>query len=386
MKKFLLGSTAVMGAGLVASPAFAADGIKLSVGGYFRTAYQVVFDDDDEGEAGNERNTDGFFSDAEIFFSGKTTLDNGLEVGARVELEGETDSDQIDEAWVSFSGGFGEVHIGSEDNALANDCIMPPGGTSNFSAFSPNQWGANTFTTNSVCAGVDDRGDAQKIYYVTPNFGGFHMAFSYTPNGGDERHNVSGEVGGPHLGMPGNNDRESRHNVSLYATYEYEGEGWGLTAGAGAGFEGHVEQEVGADREESDYYQAGLNLSFGNFGIGVVGEYFNDIASFDGDGADPAIDRDGWAVGIGAAYTFDQFTLGAQYSHGENTLERSEGGDDSSANVDRFVLTGLYQLGPGIKIDGELAYTTQDTTGDDFGDGNDNYDAFEIGIGTNFSF
>ncbi len=383
MKKVLLGTSALLGAGLVASPAFAADGIKLSVGGYFRTAYQINFDDDSEGEPGNEHNTDGFFSDSEIYFRGSTTLDNGLEVGARVELEGETDSDQIDEAWIFFSGGFGEVHIGSEDNALANDCIMPPGGTANFSAFSPNQWGANTFTTNSVCAGVDDRGDAQKIYYVTPSFGGFQVAMSYTPNGADERHT---DVGGPHLGMPANNDGESRHNVSLYATYSYEGAGWGLTAGAGAGFEGHVEQESGADRKESDYYQAGLNLSFGNFGIGVVGEYFNDINSREAFGADPAIDRDGWAVGVGAAYTMEAFTIGAQYSHGENTLERSEGGDDSEATLDRIVLTGNYALGPGINIDGELGYSWQDTEGEDFGEENDNYDSFEIGIGTAFTF
>jgi predicted porin len=230
------------------------------------------------------------------------------------------------------------------------------------------------------------RRESNLLTYETPNFGGFQVAMSYTPNGGDERHNIGTEAGGPHLGMPENSDGESRHNVSLYATYAYEGDGWGLTAGAGAGFEGHVEQQTGADREESDYYQAGLNFSFGNFGIGVVGEYFNDINSRNSEGADPAIDRDGWAVGIGAAYTIDSFTIGAQYSHGENTLERSEGGDDSEATLDRIVLTGNYALGPGINLDGELGYSRMDTEGEDFGDGNDNYDSFEIGIGTAFTF
>ena len=129
MKKVLLGTSALLGAGLVAGPACAADGIKLSVGGYFRTAYMVNFDDDDEGEPGNETNTDGFFSDSEIYFRGSTTLDNGLEVGARVELEGETDSDQIDEAWVFFSGGllsggfsttgFGSTIFGSSSTGAA---------------------------------------------------------------------------------------------------------------------------------------------------------------------------------------------------------------------------------------------------------------------------
>src|SRR5687768_18503341 len=109
VKKTLLASSALLGVGLVASPAFAADGIKLGIGGFFKTAYMVNFDDDSEGDLGNERNTDGVFSDAEIRFTGSTVLDNGLEVGARVELEGEDDSDQIDEAWIYFSGGFGEL-------------------------------------------------------------------------------------------------------------------------------------------------------------------------------------------------------------------------------------------------------------------------------------
>src|SRR6185295_1519734 len=82
MRRILLGSTALIGAGVVlaSQPASAADGIKLGVGGFFRTAYMVNFDDDSEGEPGNEHNTDGVFSDAEIHFTGSTVLDNGFEV------------------------------------------------------------------------------------------------------------------------------------------------------------------------------------------------------------------------------------------------------------------------------------------------------------------
>ena len=85
----LLATTAIVGAGLTSNPAAAADGIKLGLGGFYSAAFQAVFDDDGEGEPGNDRNTDGFFQSAEIFFDGNTTLDNGLTVGARVELEGE---------------------------------------------------------------------------------------------------------------------------------------------------------------------------------------------------------------------------------------------------------------------------------------------------------
>ncbi|WP_162917254.1 porin [Dongia deserti] len=386
MKKVLLGTTAVACAGLVASPAFAADGIKLGLGGYFRTAYMVVFDDDDEGELGNEANTDGIFSDGEIYFTGSTVLDNGLEVGARVELEAEQDTDQIDEAWVFFSGGFGEIHIGSEDDALANNCLLPPGGTGNFSAFSPNQWGANNaglvaspiaLTSNTACTGVDDRGDAQKVLYVTPNFAGFQLALSYTPNGGDEFHN-GGHVGGPHTGMPVNLDGESRHNLAGYLTYSFAGDGWGIDAGAGASFEGHVEQQPGPNRKEQDFYQAAVNLTFGNFAIGGVFEYFNDLFSFNG-----VVDGDAWVAGGGIAYTMDAFTVGAQYSHQDAEFDSVIG--DLDTTMDRIVLTGDYAMGPGINLDASVGYTWVDTD-PELAAGFDDYDAFEIGLGTRFTF
>jgi len=386
MKKVLLGTTALLGAGLVASPSFAADGIKLGVGGFFKEAYMVVFDDDSEGEIGNENNTDGFFNDAEVHFTGSTVLDNGLEVGARIELEGENDDDQIDEAWIYFSGGFGEVRIGSDDEALANACIVPPGGTGNFSAFSPNQWGANTVTSNTVCTGVDDSGDAQKIIYITPSFAGFQLTASYTPESDAQNHT---DGVGPHVGMPVDNDGDSRHNVSVYGTYSFEGDGWGLTAGAGGSWEGHVEQQPGPDRDEQDFYQAGLNFTFGNFAIGGVFEYFHDLL----DQGDDNVDQ--WVAGGGISYTLDAWTVGLQYSH----LDRDNDGSGSAAGLqqDRVVLDGNYALGPGINLDAEIAYTWVDTDpegatvggdpdGFDFGKDIDDYDALEIGLGTNITF
>jgi outer membrane protein OmpU len=383
VRKTLLAGTAMLGVGVVANPAAAADGIKLGIGGFFKTAYMVNFDDDGEGDLGNDRATDGVFSDAEIHFTGSTVLDNGLEVGARVELEGEDNTtspgnDQIDEAWIWFSGGFGEVRMGSDDEALANACIVPPGGTGNFSAFSPNQWGANTLTSNSVCTGVDDRSDAQKLIYITPNFGGFQLTLSYTPNGGDER---QGDGVGPHLGMPTNEDNESRHNVSAYGSYSYEGDGWGVTTGAGASFEGHVEQAPGPNRDEQDFYQVGVNITFGSFAAGGVLEYFNDLVD------QGATNLDRWVAGAGIAYTLDAWTFGAQYSHLDQDSDNAATADEFQQ--DRVTLTGNYALGPGINVDGEVGYTWIDTdpeAGTVDGTDVDDYNALEIGIGTNFTF
>lgn len=385
MRKFLTGTTALFGAGVVAGNAQADTAIRLELGGFFREAYMANFDDDGEGELGNERNTDGFFNDAEIFFLGSAILDNGLEVGARVELEGETAGDQIDESWIFFRGGFGELRIGANDESLAGACIIPPGGTDNFSAFSPNQWAANVspfapgfpaLTSNAICVGVDDKEDAQKIVYMTPDFGGFQLRVSYTPNGGDETHN---DGVGPHVGMPVNADSESRHNVSVYATYELDRTTWGMTAGLGGSFEGHVEQQSGPDQKKQQFYQAALNFAFGNFSVGGVFEYYNNLLSFEG-----GDDADAWVAGAGIAYIYDAFTFGAQYSHQLAEVDRDGGGTDDFT-MDRALVTAVYAVGPGINLDAEIAYTWIDTD-PEFADGVDDYQALEIGLGTAITF
>jgi len=53
--------------------------------------------------------------------------------------------------------------------------------------------------------------------------------------------------------------------------------------------------------------------------------------------------------------------------------------------MDRAVLTGNYALGPGINIDGEVAYTWIDTS-PEVDSGLDDYNALEIGLGTNITF
>ncbi len=394
---------------LSAGQAAAEEPIKLTVGGFFRSAYMVVVDDNEKGEnfsfiePGTDKNLDGFFSDAEIHFKGRTILDNGLEVGARVELEGESEvdgdegGDQIDEAWIYFSGGFGEFRIGSEDEALALACILPPGGTVNFSAFSPNQWGANAFSaiSNSACTGVDDKSDAQKIIYITPVFAGFQLTLSYTPNPRDETH-IDGV--GPHLGMPGKSpgDGQSNYDASAYLTYSYEGRGWGVTWGGGASFEGEIddtEDFVDERFDEREFYQTGLNFDFGRLSIGGVFEYFNDIATseFNFSGFEFTDDRDAWVAGGGVAYNYNAWTFGAQYSYRKDTFSSDSAGDFTKTErvQQRAVATVDYVLGPGINLDAEVGYTWRDfdpeADPDSFAT-DDDYQGLEIGLGSSLRF
>ena len=409
MKRALLGTSALLGVGIIVNPALAEEPIHLTIGGYYKAAYMgisddngVLDDDDDENpQLGHNTNRDGLFSDAEIHFLGSTVLDNGLEVGVQIELEGEDQFDQVDEAYVWFGGGFGELRIGSDDEALHKACVIPPGGSSNFSAFSPNQWAANTgglmsafagFGDNSICTGVDGSTDAQKIIYTSPVFGGFQLTASYTPNGGDETH---GDGVGTHVGMPVHTPGESRHNTSVALNYGYEGDDWGLAASLGGSWEGHKEEDNeffggNVNFGEQDFYQAGINLFIGNFAIGVGGEIYHDLVDIRFEGE--TITTDSWVAGVGMSYAYDAWIFGAQYSHREDEFAISvDEGDEVDLSQDRVIGTATYLLGPGMNLDASVAYTWLDADPeavllfDDSG-GLDDYQAIEVGVGATLTF
>lgn len=55
MKKILVGTSAFVGVGLMANPAYAADGIKLGLGGFFRTSVNANIDNNGQNDLGNGR-------------------------------------------------------------------------------------------------------------------------------------------------------------------------------------------------------------------------------------------------------------------------------------------------------------------------------------------
>jgi hypothetical protein len=376
MKRILLGSTALAGAAAVAGAAQASDGVKLDVGGFFQTVYEGVFDKKSDGHFGNHRNTDRFEHNAEVWFKGETTLDNGLTVGARVELEAENATDQIDKSFVYWSGGFGKVQIGSQDGPIGGYCILPPGATANFSAFSPNAWGSNDpVGSNAAC--IDVLGNSQSIVYATPNFSGFQLRLGYTPSNNAEDYTQTGVNGS---GTPSSPDGTAHHSFAAYATYSYAGDGWGVDWGGGGSWQGKFNKTDGGNDGTSQAYQTGLNLTFGNFGVGGVMEYFNT-------GGD---DNNAWVAGGGLSYGVDAWTVGLQGSHGHYdgtgpalNFASNPGG---SRTLDRVILTGNYALGPGVDLDAELGYTWFDDSGDNVDNDKDKYNAVSVAIGSKLTF
>ena len=69
-------------------------------------------------------------TDAEVHFNGSATLDNGMKIHARVELEGQSHhsiaahaGDPIDEYFMSVSGSFGQIILGGTGGAPRTRCL-----------------------------------------------------------------------------------------------------------------------------------------------------------------------------------------------------------------------------------------------------------------------
>src|SRR6185312_18781 len=141
-------------------------------------------------------------NDSEIWFQGKTTLANGISVALRVELEANTESDQIDESFGIVEGAFGRIEIGSTDNAAYKMSIHAPdaalgiatGGVMGYvSNLMANPTGSSILDTpfNTTLPRMTDN-DSEKVSYYTPRFEGFQLGVSYIPELTQDRGGIAG--------------------------------------------------------------------------------------------------------------------------------------------------------------------------------------------------
>jgi predicted porin len=391
MKHILLGTSALVAAGLLAAPANAAEKIKLGLGGFYNASMGANFSGDDDdldapadtsSESGAYHNNFDIHQNIEIHFKGETTLDNGITVGARVELEGDDDAERIDESWAYFSGGFGEIRFGSDDAAPLQTCVGEAGSvTANFGVSSPNE-AFNNVGDNGL-AGVGSfgscygtAGDGLKILYYTPQFGPFNFVVSFAPeaNADDKGPTTSTSFDG---GPGGGDDQEDEIGVGM--NFTHEGNGFSLLGSLGASW---ITDDT-SDDDKTSFYQAGLQVGFGAWTIGVGGEILNNYDDAFGSstptGVTVATDSDLWALQIGGNYAWDAWTIGLGWTHAQAEITSSSDED----TVDYISLNGSYALGPGIALEGNIAYSNYD---EDNNDANADYDAFEVGFGTAISF
>jgi predicted porin len=95
-----------------------------------------------------------------------------------------------------------------------------------------------------------------------------------------------------------------------------------------------------------------------------------------------------WIAGAGSSYSGDGWTLGLKYSHGnyDGDFLGDGNGTEGALKLNRVALTGIYNLAPGIDLDADLEYTWYSDHRDATPGETDDYQAFEIDLGSSLSF
>jgi len=378
MRGFLLGTTALVTfAAMVPASATADEPVKLTLGGRYLVAFGGTLGEDENlpPMAGIGQQRDYVLKqDVEIHFRGETTFDNGLTVGVRVELEGQTSAnDQIDAVYAYFDTKWGELRFGDTVEALGSLCYTVPSASNIFGADSPifnfsNAGVLGYSGTNGTCYGID--GKSTKVVYFSPQISGFNFALSFTPDDTeDTRNTVTGAST-----RPNNNIGQNSENVSIAATYEREFNGFGFVIGGAGSFSFDRENPSTSIflADERQEYNGYAQFKYAGFTVGGAYSFRDNMADF--------FDLDQEVFGAGATYAWSRYAVGMGWTRGRY----ENGGIAGSDEQDVYALTGSYVLGPGITIDGLFGYSEYDGARPFFAVRD--YETLEVGIGTSIRF
>jgi len=369
MKKILMGTTALVAAGAISgiAPAQAADPIQITISGgmeqWFGFADTEVTADSTTTNQTSDPQKVNVQSDSEIQFDGRTTLDNGITFGIKVELEANANAaDQIDESVLFISGGFGRINIGSEDSAGYLMQTIPPDGGIGMNSGDTTAWIANptgaaygrsVFGSTSLEAG--GASDAEKITYFTPRFAGLQFGVSYIPEGTQD--GAGNQLTSVHDGVStGLNYTQDfgGFNIAASGTFHFANNANNANTAAGT---------VAADARvdgSTMLYSVGANVGVGPISAGVSFAH-----NFKGQLA-TTNSGEGFGISGGVAYQNGPIGVSANTYYGQIEGLTAAGGDTQDEEDTQLAasLSGAYTLGPGIvlrstvgwaQFDGELA-------------------------------
>ena len=344
MKKILLGSTAIVAASMIASApsAIAAEKMKLKVGGYMEQWVGFTSGDD-----GVSQDYSGFstVSDGEIHFKGKTKLDNGISIGVNVQLEAQQGGDQIDEQYMTVSGGFGQIIIGDENSAMYKMHYAPSDygiGTNSGDVTSWNKpvsdaegdsiamgghyrapFGATYIEPNAV-------NDSAKISYFTPRVSGFQLGVSYAPDGSQDNN-----------GLP-NRDAVNSDYIMIGANFVQKM--GGMSVGISGGYGTVTDAAAGGVEPEATSF--GIKMGMGGVSAGVAYANYSDHGNADAEG-----------INAGVAYSSGPMGVSVNYYHGEKDGNNGDAATlDGQAERDVIHLSAKYAMGPGVTLAGTLGH------------------------------
>jgi hypothetical protein len=340
MKKALLSTTAIVAAGVIAAPANAADRIKLSLGGY--TEQFIGFADAEEDTGVRDIRAFDTQNDSEVYFSGNTTLDNGIKIGVRFELEaGANDNTgvrgggtEIDEAWMDISGSFGALRIGQDDMVNGQTQISGPRGIGG----DYDNWVTATNITKTDSAYFTTGGDSNRVSYFTPRVWGLQAAVAYRPEIG------AGAVDAGNA--PANSLTDPGSEKAFSVSYKGEVSGVGIDLVYGYAHDTGRGTGRTATSCSAEGHGVGAQFKYGGFTVGGGVRMADDCQTINDAGV--SLSGTSWMGGI--SYATGPITIGFWHltSEAEGTYTSTAAGvdeDETDANLVFFD----YKISDGVQ-------------------------------------
>lgn len=343
--RLLLGSTALVGAGMLFTSAASAQeaqvgGIEVVLGGYTEFGLKAANEDTLDNEQKNHNYA--FFMDNEVHLRANGITDGGVRYGSKVEIfvGGGGDGFSVDEVGLFFSGNFGRVELGREDGA---EDVMFVGAED----AQAGTGGIDGDTPNLGVIQFQDTADDVKATYFTPRIAGFQVGFSWTPDGDD---NENGQGSTAFLGGDARKDIAGGgvNWVGVLGPVDLTLAAVGIWADVKGS---NLQQGGGGFRDDQKAWALGGLLGFGGLSAGVS---FND---FEG----PGEAQKGQLLSFGLAYGFGPANVSVGY-------ERDWNDEADDANI--FVVSGDLGLLPGVTLKGDVSYNTDDPNKEVDADGN----------------
>lgn len=370
-------------------------------------------DSGNNGGPGNTKRTDyAIGSYTRLYPSFDGVLANGLKYGASIELRqnsgasstGPTVFVQRDFLYVGADK-FGKISLGSA--AQPSELFQ----SGNEVGFNTGGWDGDlpSFFNGGGLKYMldDDRDQAEKIVYVSPQVAGFDFGVSYEPNSfnnnfGDATARISSAPTLAPIAPATASAAVGRRRNTIDAALRYQGAlgPFALKADIAASYGGSVRSSDGGPNvRDFTLYGGGLAATFGGFEVGGhidTGVYGNDLANL------PRGASGTTAYIGGAQYTFGPFVVGANYYAYDSGQYKANGATAATATAAAVgaggglhgygvAAGGTYTLAPGASVFLEYLYGQQRAANTDIianapGNIHNRVRAQGFGIGTAFKW
>lgn len=368
MKKFLLGTTALVG--IVASASFASAADKaapltITLGGTVKAVYGLANEDGDK----NQR-PDAFYNDSDVTLRANGTAAAGWKYGGRIKLATSTSDTNNGERYLVFaSGSAGRAEVGNYNGASDRMAYYAPnkfgtgGIDGDYKEFVVNNFDGASATGNGLADGrkslagltemfkAFDTDYASKVTYFTPRVAGFQFGASYAPDlNGDkasagsrrsEKFVSSNTTPGTTDGLLNRENFQNAYELGLNYVNTFSGVGVAVSA-THVGAEAKDDIKTGAVKRYQDLsaYQLGGQLSYIGWTLG--GGYV-----FQGDsGYEKTANRsDAQGYNLGLQYETGPFVVGASALWAENEGSQTNRRDQV---LDVYSVGATYVVAPGL--------------------------------------